>query len=135
LNALRHKNTSDQPDFLLIKTSSVPGYNRLDKLNFVRDLFQISDGFQDLNWRYHDKQAAIIVEHATHITTQQAVHSLSLSHPDLETTTIDDLRQLLNKDEYHTYTQRLPSLNHLNHQFTDRRDHTDVGMTDQNYTY
>ncbi len=135
LNALRHKNTSDRPGFLLIKASSVPGYNRLDKLNFVRNLFHTSDSFQDINWRYHDKQAAIIVEHATHNATQQAAQSLSLSHPDLESTIIKDLRQLLYKDDHHTHTPRLSSHDNFHNPSTDKRDHTVVGMTEQNQNY
>jgi len=49
LNALRHKPISDQPGFLLIKASSIPEYNRLDKLNLIRDLFQPITGYIDLN--------------------------------------------------------------------------------------
>ena len=62
LNALRHKPTSEQPGFLLFNASSIPGINRLDKLNLVRDLSQPLNGFMDLNWMYHDRHAAVIVE-------------------------------------------------------------------------
>ncbi len=45
---------------------------------------------------YHDKQAAIIVEHDSLHQSQQAVHTLNLSHPDLTIKVIDDLRQIIN---------------------------------------
>ena len=49
LNALHHKLTSEQPGFLLIKANSIEGYNQLDKLNIIRDLFQPLNGFMDIN--------------------------------------------------------------------------------------
>ena len=60
---------------------------------------------------YHDKQAAIIMEHANQSAMQQAAHSISLSHPDLEITVIKDLRQILNKERNNTHTQRYLSFN------------------------
>src|SRR6266498_5656124 len=72
LNALRHKPTSDQPGFLLFNASSIPGINRLDKLNLIRDLAQLLKGYIDLNWMYHDYYAAIIVEFVNQQLSQQA---------------------------------------------------------------
>ena len=46
LNALRHKSISDRPGFLLLPASSIPGSNRLDKLNFVRDLFRTTADYR-----------------------------------------------------------------------------------------
>ncbi len=62
LNALRHKPTDEQLGFLLIKASSISGFNRLDKLSFISDNSQPLIGFLDTNWMYHDQQAAVIVE-------------------------------------------------------------------------
>ncbi len=49
LNALQYKPTSEQPGFLLIHASSIPGYNRLDKLNNIKNITQPLKGFLDLN--------------------------------------------------------------------------------------
>jgi len=49
LNALRHKPILEQPDFLLINASSIPGYNCLDKLNLVREFSQTLHEYLDLN--------------------------------------------------------------------------------------
>ncbi len=62
-NALHHKPTSEQPGFILISASSILGFNHLDKLNNVREIFQALPGFKDLNWMYHDHHAAVIVEY------------------------------------------------------------------------
>ena len=63
LNALHHKPSTEQPGFLLFTASSIPRYNRLNKLNFIRELSQTLPGFLDLNWLYHDQSAAIIIEY------------------------------------------------------------------------
>ncbi len=90
-----------------MSADSVPGFNRLDKLNFIRDIFKQSCGSQDINWMYHDQHAAIIVEHDSYQHTQNIVHSLSFSHPDLAITVVDDLRQLLNhRPIYNQHTSR-----------------------------
>ncbi len=49
LNKLWHKPASKQPGFLLIAASSIPKYNHLDKLNFVRAFFQTLAGFLNIN--------------------------------------------------------------------------------------
>ncbi len=72
LNQLRHKPTSEWSGFLLVSASSIPGYNRLDKLNLIHDLFWAFPDFLDLNWIYHNRRAAVIVEYVNQQYFQQA---------------------------------------------------------------
>src|SRR6266540_3455549 len=96
LNALCHKPTAEQPGFLLIKASSIPGYNQLDKLNFVKDISHTLTGFLDLNWMYHDQQATVIVELMNQPQVQQAQQSINSTYPDMYITNVLDMRIILN---------------------------------------
>ncbi len=62
LNELRHKPSVEWPELLLITAHSIPRYNRLDKLNHIKELFESVPGYLDLNWQYHDRSTAIMVE-------------------------------------------------------------------------
>jgi len=84
---------------------------------------------------YHDKQAAIIVEHANHITSQQAAQALSLSHPELSVTLVEDLRQIIQQERPHTHTQRLYSHIQHNIQFATSRESIEPTVPTHNYTY
>ncbi len=96
LNALRHKPTSDQSGFLLIKAISIAGYNRLDKLNFIRNIFQPLQGFMDLNWMYHDHHATVIVEFNDPLLSQQAQQKIQVTNPDLDIIHVKDMRTIIN---------------------------------------
>ncbi len=95
LNALCHKSTSERPGLLSIPAASVPGYNRLDKLQHIQSIFQSLPDYLDHNWMYHDRSAAILVEFSNIDYARQAQQEASVSHPTLEITPLDDLRQLL----------------------------------------
>jgi len=92
LNVLRHKPASEQPGFLLIAAHSIPGYNRLDKLNHIIALFQLLPGYLDLTWKYHDRSAAIMIEFSSQIYSRQAHDHFKMQHSELEISIIDDLR-------------------------------------------
>src|SRR6266540_4326921 len=118
LNALRHKPTDEQPDFLLVKASSIPGFNRLDKLNFISDNSHLLTGYLDTNWMYHDQQAAVIVEIANQTQAQQALQSLQSRYPDLDVMNVTDMRTILNRPSHastHTprYHDTQPDDNHI----------------------
>jgi len=97
LNVLRHKSKEERPGLLIIFTNSIPGYNRLDKLNHIKELFAHVPGYLDLNWKYHDHSAAVIVEFSNQASSRQALQSVCATNPALEITLIDDMRQLLNR--------------------------------------
>jgi len=85
---------------------------------------------------YHDKQAAIIVKHISQQHSQQAAHTLSFSHSDLETTMIDDLRQILNNAGNSTshilrYRRQTQITNHTPNEM----DNLDTMGTALDYTY
>ncbi len=84
---------------------------------------------------YHDKQAAIIVEYSNQHTSQQAAQNVSLSHPDLATTIIEDMRQILNKDNNTTHTQRVISHTQLKHNSSVDTEYINETETAQPYTY
>ena len=99
LNKLRHKPPLDRPGFLIIASSSIPGYNRLDKLSYIMDRFQSLPGYQDLNWQYHDHSAAIIVEFSNYNYSSQAHQTIVAQFPELIVSIIDDLRQILSNTQ------------------------------------
>ena len=84
---------------------------------------------------YHNKHAAIIVEHANHSTSQKAIQAISLSHPELSATIVDDLRQILQNERQHTHTQRIPIHNQPHNQLANSRETTEPMETNHNYTY
>ncbi len=88
LNALRHKSISERPGLLSIPAASVPGYNRLDKLQHIQSIFQLLPGYLDHNWMYHDRSATIMVEFSNIDYTRQAQQEASVSHLALEITPI-----------------------------------------------
>jgi len=102
LNALRHKPTSERSGFLLIAASSIPGYNRLEKLSYIKERFQEMPGYLDLNWKYHDQSAAIIVEFCDHTHSVQAHQMIAEKFTKLKISIIDDLRQLLHRSSLTT---------------------------------
>ncbi len=85
---------------------------------------------------YHDKQTAIIVEHDRQIHSQQAVHTLSFSHPDFETILIDDLKQIINNaDSSTSHTLRYHSQMQIDQHTSNEVDQTEHQENVNEYTY
>ncbi len=119
LNALRHKPASEQLGFLLITASSIPGHNRLDKLNLIRDLSQSFSGYLDINWMYHDQQAAIIVEFVNQQQAQQGQQTINSTYPDIDVTNVLDMRTIINRPRSSkSHTPRYKDMNLSNPQST-----------------
>src|SRR6266540_3742733 len=152
LNALRHKPTDELPGFLLIKASSIPGFNRLDKLNFISDNSHLLTGFLDTNWMYHDKQATVIVEFTNQQQAQQALHSLHSRYPDTDIINVTDMRTILNRPNHPTtHTSRYYDHQHNDHhsmetsdsqvdateypEFTYRLTHVPLHISHEDITY
>src|SRR6266540_232233 len=120
LNKLRDKPTSEQPGFLLIKATSIPGFNRLDKLNLIRDLSQPLTGFLDLNWMYHDRQAAVIVEYDNQQSSLHAQLTINDTHLDIDITNVTDLRTILSHQHSNiSHTPRYQELSRYANQHMD----------------
>ena len=136
LNVLRHKPISEQPGFILIAATSIPGYNRLDKINYIKDLFHNLNGYVDLNWKYHDRSAAIIIEFNNQTTSSQATYQISASHPDLELTQVTDLRQILHRsNSTNSHNPRFQERKQDFDRCEDQKDHTHSHSHIQDYTY
>src|SRR6266498_3819703 len=118
LNQLRHKPTSERPGFLLVEAHSIPGYNRLEKINCITNIFQEMPGYVDLNWKYHDQSAAIIVEFCNHTHSVQAYQQIADKFKELKISIIDDLRQLLQRS--------IPSTPHKLRDLNPHQDHTQI---------
>jgi len=73
INSLRHKSKDHHPGFALIYATGIPGQSRIDKLDYVREILAPMTGYIDLTWKFHDQQAAIIIEFVNQSHIQQAI--------------------------------------------------------------
>ncbi len=109
LNKLRHFKESDRQYFATIPAQTISGSNRIDKINFIRNICQPISGFIDMNWMFYDIQAQIILELNDQQTFDYTKHLLTTITPQILLTVITDLRQLLNLTPQLTHHSRLDS--------------------------
>ncbi len=118
----------------------------------MRELFQTSHSFLDLNWLYHDRQAAVIVEFLNQHHSQQALMTINTNHPDIDIMNVTDMRIILNHSQssskhsprYNDFPQHSPiNLDESDHnedntdylEYSYRLSHVPLSINHKDITY